>query len=193
MKLLGHENFMRRGLKTLVASATLSLPLLAAGATPADSIKAESPRHVLITTELGSSIDLGSHDMSTFDIDLAAAYTNPFIRAAGIGIGVHRSFGTSNTFIPIYALFQSSFRTKPSLFFFSLKVGYSFSTVGSSAMYGDTSAMAGVGINLMTRKNFRSHIILGFGYRHYNRKHQSAISLDTQNVGLANLAFGISF
>lgn len=179
--------------KTLLTAIIFCAPLLASARITVDSVADDSPRHVLVTTEVGSSIDLGSHDMSTFDIDIAAAYTNPFIRALGIGVGVHRSFGTNNTFIPIYALFQSSFRTKPSPFFFSLKVGYSFSTVGSSAMYGDTSAMAGVGINLMTKKNFRSHIILGFGYRHYNQKHQSAISLDTQNVALANLAFGISF
>ncbi len=60
-------------------------------------------------------------------------------------------------------------------------------------MFGDTSATVGLGINLAMKRDFRSHIIIGFGYRHYNRKHQSAISLDTQNVPLANLAFGVSF
>ncbi len=153
----------------------------------------EGPRHLMITTELGSSIDLGSHDMSTFDIDIAGAYTNDFIRAAGIGVGVHRSFGSNNTFIPVYALFQSSFTRKPSLLFASIKVGYSFSAVGDAAMFGDTSAIVGLGVNLAMKRSFRSHIILGFGYRHYNRKHQTAISLDTQNVPLANLAFGVSF
>ncbi|MDE7160026.1 MAG: hypothetical protein K2O24_04195 [Muribaculaceae bacterium] len=183
----------RKILKTVASLAFLCCCGNAGAAIDVDDEHTDSPRHVMITTELGSSIDLGSHDMSTFDVDLAAAYTNPFIRALGLGIGVHRSFGSDNTFIPIYALFQSSFRTRPSLFFLSLKVGYSFSTVGNSAMYGDTSAMAGLGINLMTRRNFRSHIIFGFGFRHYNRKHQTAISLDTQNVGLANLSFGVSF
>lgn len=150
-------------------------------------------RHITWGIEAGSSIDLGSHDMSTFDVEISAGYTNDFIRTAGVGLGIQRGFGTGDTFIPVYALFQSSFRSKPSLLFFSLKVGYSFSALGDSPMYGDTSAMAGLGFNLAMKRNFRSHIILGFGYRHYNTKHKEAFNLDTSNVGLAHLSFGIGF
>lgn len=189
------------GTQTTTNSRTISIPHTANDSRTATAKQSqpeatpikEKKRHLMLTTELGSSIDLGSHDMSTFDLDIAGGYTNEFIRAAGIGIGVHRSFGTNNTFIPVYALFQSSFRKKPSLFFASVKIGYSFSAVGDASMFGDTSAMLGLGFNLVMKRDFRSHIIFGFGYRHYNRKHQSAISLDTQNVPLANLSFGVSF
>lgn len=149
--------------------------------------------HFTWGAEIGGSIDLTGHDMSTFDIDAVFGYKNKWIRVVGVGVGVHRSFGTSNMFIPVYVVFRSSFRPKPSLFFLSAKAGYSFNTISDSATYGDISSSLGWGINLAMSKRFRSHIILGVSYRHFRERHRANFNLDTQNIVLANVSFGVDF
>ena len=110
--------------------------------------------------DVGSSIDLRGYDMSTFDLDVMIGYKSEFIRAIGIGAGVHRSFGKKNNFIPLYFVFRSSFRSKPSLFFFNMRAGYAFSTIADGASRGGVMAAMGVGINLAMSKKFQSHMLL---------------------------------
>lgn len=149
--------------------------------------------HFTWGAELGSSIDMGGHDMSTFDLDFILGYKNSFIRTVGVGAGVHKAFGNGSTFIPVYLLFRSSFTSKPSLFFLHFKAGYSFNTIQDSDMFGDVVASIGLGINLAMTKKCMTHIIVGYGFRHFTKKHQESVSLGTQNINLAQLSFGISF
>ncbi|MCM1152879.1 MAG: hypothetical protein NC328_04420 [Muribaculum sp.] len=159
----------------------------------------DSPSRVLTNShftwgaDLGTSIDLGGHDMSTFDLDVNLGYKSSLIRFLGVGVGIHRSFGNGNMFIPFYVMFRSSFRTKPSLFFLNLRAGYSFNTVENSPTYGDISASIGVGINLAMTSRIQSHIILSWGFRHFRERHRELFALDTQNINLAQLSFGVNF
>lgn len=149
--------------------------------------------HFTWGAELGSSIDLRGNNMSTFDIDVILGYKSRFLRTIGIGAGVHRSFGSKNNFIPVYFLLRTSFRDKPSLFFFDLKAGYSFNTINSSAARGGVSASLGVGINLAMSKKFQSHIVLSYCYFHINGKTRSEVSLPSKYVDLARLSLGVNF
>lgn len=149
--------------------------------------------HFTWGAEVGASIDLTGHDMSTFDADAIIGYKNRFIRTAGIGVGIHRSFGNGNQFIPIYAVFRSSFRSVPSLFFFTLKAGYSFNTIGDSPVFGDVAGSIGAGVNLAMSRKFQSHITLSFGFRHFNERHRADTSLDTDDVFMAQIGFGVNF
>lgn len=143
--------------------------------------------------EIGTSIDLSGYDMSTINADAYIGYKNRFIRFVGVGAGIHRAFGTGYNFIPVYALFRSSFRTRPSLFFFHFQAGYSFNTIGDAPIFGDVSGSIGAGVNLAMSTRFQSHLLLAFGFRHFNRRHQETTHLDTENVGLAQIAFGVNF
>lgn len=158
-----------------------------------DASKSLALSHFTWGADLGSSIDLTGHDMSTFDIDVVFGYKNPLIRIVGVGVGMHKSFGANNMFVPIYAIFRTSFRTKPSLLFFNLKAGYSFSTIQDSPTFGDVSASIGLGINLAMSRRFQSHIIIGCSFRHFTERHQALVNLDTENVALANISFGVNF
>lgn len=150
--------------------------------------------HFTWGVDVGSSIDLTSHDMSTFDVDAVLGFKNSFIKTAGIGIGIHRSVQSGDNFIPVYALLRTSFTRRPSLCFFNLRVGYSFNTIGDSPCYGDFSTAAGIGFNLSSSRMAKTYIIVGAGYRYFKQRHIDAIDkLDTHYILLAQLQFGVNF
>lgn len=152
-----------------------------------------SGSHFTWGAEAGASIDLTGHDMSTIDIDALLGYKSSVIRLAGIGAGIHKSFGNDNTFIPIYALIRTSFRPQPSLLFMHLKFGYSFNTIGDSPTFGDWVGSLGCGVNLAMSRRFQSHILLALGFRHFNERHRADVSIDVKDVWFAQISFGVNF
>lgn len=150
-------------------------------------------RKMVFGAELGSSIDVSGYDTSTFDAELTLGYRNRLIRTLGIATGVQRSFGNRNTFIPICLVFDSSFRSKPSPFFLHLKGGYSFNTIDHSTTFGNTCGCIGLGLNLAMTRKMMSHIIIGYAFRHFDHKHEMPGARSTENVSLAQLAFGVTF
>lgn len=150
--------------------------------------------HFTWGAEAGASIDISGYDMSTFDVDLLVGYKNKAIRILGVGVGVHRSVQTGDNFIPVYATIQTSFRSKPSLFFFSAKIGYSFNTISNSPMFGDTMSTIGCGINLSKSRVASSYILVSAGSRYFNNRHIDQFDrIDRHYVFIASLAVGVSF
>lgn len=149
--------------------------------------------HFTWGAELGCSIDMTGQDQSTIDLDVNLGYKNIVIRNIGVGAGIHRSVNGANTFIPVYFLFRSSFREKPSLCFLHFKAGYSFNTIEKSPYLGDVTASLGVGINLAMSKKFKSHIILSYAFRHFSLRHRDILNLDKKNISLAQISFGVNF
>lgn len=155
-------------------------------------IKRKTMSKLMLGAELGSCLDLTSTDMSTFNFEILFGYRWKAIQLLGVQVGIHKSLGTSDTFIPICLVFRTPFRAKPSRFFFHFNAGYSFNTVASSAMFGDITAAIGAGINLVQRPRFQSNISLAVGFRHFNQRHQVLSQIDRENVGFAQISFGIS-
>lgn len=149
--------------------------------------------HFTWGAEIGSSVDLTAHDMSTFDLDVLLGYKNAYIKLAGIGAGIHRSIHTGNNFIPVYAVIRTSFRKRPSLLFMDLQAGYSFNTISDSKVFGDYTCSLGLGFNLKQNSRWKSHIIIAAGYRHFNGQHRNDTGLDIENVFLARLLLGVNF
>lgn len=143
--------------------------------------------------ELGTSIDLSGMDMSTFNFDIFMGYRNKWIQTIGIGAGYHKSLGFKDSFIPLYILFRSSFRPKPSLCFFHLKLGYSFNTISDSPTYGDIACSIGCGFNLIQKRSLQSYILVAYGFRHFTERHLENMPISRANVSLAQITFGVSF
>lgn len=185
------------------ATAETDTPVIAAAAdsvayTERESIFPQGNRplwlsHFTWGVDVGASIDLRGYDMSTFDLDVMIGYKSEFIRTIGIGAGVHRSFGKKNNFIPLYFVFRSSFRSKPSLFFFNMRAGYALSNIGEGASRGGVMAALGVGINLAMSKRFQSHILLSYCYYHINSHSRLEANLPAKYVDLARISFGVNF
>lgn len=153
-----------------------------------------SESHFTWGAEVGSSIDLGGHDMSTFDLDVLIGYKSAILRTLGIGAGIHRSFGTNNNFYPLYVVFRSSFRSRPSLFFLDLRAGYSFYKLRDRATTGGgVTASIGLGVNLSMSKRFKSHITISAGYFSIDGNTRAEINLAGKYVCFAKLGFGVNF
>ncbi|MDE6234210.1 MAG: hypothetical protein K2M56_00485 [Muribaculaceae bacterium] len=159
-------------------------------ATEKEPPKKMSP--LMLGLEFGTGLDLSSTDMSTFNADFIVGYRHKVIQLLGIQAGIHKSLGTRDSFIPIYAVFRTGFLPRPTLAFMHISVGYSFSTISNSPMFGDTSATIGAGINLVSRPKFQSNIILAVGYRHFSDRHQELAKVTKPNISFAQISFGIS-
>lgn len=149
--------------------------------------------HFTWGAEFGASIDVSDCNTSTFNIDAVLGYKNNYFRILGAGVGVHRSLGNGDSFIPVYALIRTSFSSRPRLCFMSLKLGYSFNTIGDSPTFGDTNSQLGLGINLAMGKKFQSHLILAYEFRHFNSRNKMKINEDVNNISLATISFGVNF
>lgn len=152
-----------------------------------------SDSHFTWGAEIGGSIDMTGNNLSTFNIDAFFGYKNPWIRTLAVGAGVHRAFGNANMFIPVYAMFRSSFRSKPSILFFSSKFGYSFNTIEDAGTKGGFKANIGLGINLAMSRRFRSHVIIACEYFRLDTRQAPGAGLSSRNVFFGNIAFGVSF
>lgn len=165
------------------------------GLTQTPETKEKSPflRHFSWGMDVGASIDLSGENMSTFDAETYFGYKGAWIRTAALGIGMHKSFGNPYTFIPVYAMVRTSFRSKPSLFFLELKCGYSFNTLSDSGSFGGAYGALGLGVNLAMSKSFRSHIVLAYSYFTLRNATDLDIPYNGDNINSAVLKFGISF
>lgn len=149
--------------------------------------------HFIWGAEIGSSIDLTSHDMSTFDLDVTLGYKNSFIQLLGASVGIHKSIHTGNTFIPVCGVIRTSFRSKPSPCFLHIEAGYSFNTIKDADTFGDFTCAVGLGVNFSQSRRARTYMILSAGYRYFNENHQAIAKLDTKYIYIAKLGFGVSF
>ena len=131
--------------------------------------------------------------MSTFDIDVYFGYKGSWVRTAAVGAGIHKAFGNQYTFVPVYGMFRSSFRSRPSLLFFEMKLGYSFNTLSDSGSFGGAYGSVGLGINLAMSKRLQSHLILSYGYFTLNRATDLDIPYSGDNINSAVLRFGVNF
>lgn len=149
--------------------------------------------HFTWGAETGASVDLTSHDLSSFDADVLLGYKNPYIKLAGIGAGIHRSIHSGNNFIPVYAVLRTSFRKKPSLLFLNIQAGYSFNTVKGAGTVGDFYSALGVGINLQQTSTAKSYIILSCAYQNFSEESRAKIDIDTRDIFYAKLVVGVNF
>lgn len=143
--------------------------------------------------EAGSSLDLTSHDLSSFDLDVLFGYKNSFIKMAGIGAGIHRSIHTGNNFIPVYAVIRTNFRRTPSLLFFNLQGGYSFNSFSSTGTVGDFYGAVGVGINLQQTKMSKTYVILSGAYQYFSEGNRLKTDIDANYIFFAKLVVGVNF
>lgn len=180
------------------AAAVESVPdFKAADVQPSEAFERESlvPKktlslafsHFTWGAEVGSSLDMTSHDLSTFDADVMLGFKNSFIKMVGFGAGIHRSIHSGNNMIPVYAVFRSSFKSKPSLCFFNLQAGYSFNSYGKNDTQGNLYGAVGIGINLQKTSLASSYVILSLAYQHLSNANREAIKFDTNNIYFAKI------
>lgn len=192
----------------LLFAILTSLPVVASNyEEPLDSIQAGRDREAIFQgrthslafshftwgAEAGSSLDMTSHDLSSFDIDVLLGYKNSFLKMAGFGAGIHRSIHAGNNFIPVYAVIRTDFRNKPSPFFMNLQAGYSFNNIDGSSSSGNFYGAIGLGINLKQSRLAKSYVIASLAYQYFTNENMAKIELDTHYIIYAKLVIGVNF
>lgn len=160
---------------------------------PEGSRKLGVMSHFSWGADVGTSVDMGTDDMSSVDADVSLGYKGGIVRFAGAGAGVHRSFGQGHNFIPIYGIFRTSFRTRPTLLFWEVKAGYSFNTMSHEHSQNGFCASTGIGFNLAHTAGFSSHIVISYAYFGLDPYEHNGVKSDRKNINYAQLRIGISF
>ncbi len=150
-------------------------------------------RHFTWGAELGSSVDLTSNNLTTFDVYLNLGYKSNLFPLLGASVGIQRAIGTGNTFVPIYFIMRTTFRNRPSRFFMQLKAGYSFNTIESTKALGGFSMSAGVGMVLVKSKKIATQLFLAYGLYHLNMRYLADVSINQSTLSFAQLGIGINF
>ncbi len=204
--------------KNIITKALFTVGLLffaTAGSAAATDYKVESPDTIQIEqaresifpsrtrslafshftwgAEAGSSLDMTSHDMSSFDVDVLLGYKNSFLKMVGIGGGIHRSIHTGNNFIPVYAVIRTGFRDKPTPLFMNLQAGYSFNTIDGTKSSGNFYGAMGLGVNLQQTRVAKTYVIASLAYQYFTDENMAKIDLDTHYIFYAKLVIGVNF
>lgn len=124
---------------------------------------------------------------------MVLGFKNDFIKLVGVGAGIHRSIHVGNNLVPVYFVFRSSFRKKPSLLFFNLQAGYSFNSLAGSDKFGDWTGAVGLGINLKQTGMAKSYIILSAAYQHIDKASFENTPIDRQSIIFGRLVIGVNF
>lgn len=152
----------------------------------------KSLRPFMAGLELSTSLDLSGTDLSTFNADLLMGYRKKVIQLLGVSMGIHKSLGSHDCFIPLQVIFRTGFTSRPTPVFMQFSAGYSFNTISRSPMFGDFIATLGCGVNLVQTRKFQSNIVAAFGFRHLTERHQEMTRIQKPNLGFAQISFGIS-
>lgn len=143
--------------------------------------------------DLGGGIDMTGNDMSAMNIDARFGYRNGVVDFIGIGAGIDMMVSNSNRVFPVYALFQSNFRTTPSVCFLDLRAGCAFANLADNQNQTDLYASPGIGFNLARGKSFSSYLILSYQYIGL-KDYSDSETLHTLNgIHMAAVRIGISF
>ena len=143
--------------------------------------------------DVGSTIDIASNDMSSIDIDAYFGYKNNFFRIIGVGAGIKSAIGNSYTFIPVYAILRTNFTPRPTLCFMDLKLGYSFNTLKEDATQNSFMGSVGLGFNLYSRREFKSHLILAYTFMNTDSYYTGNVYNEINNYSGMSVKIGISF
>lgn len=143
------------------------LPLIIASAILGSTtlLAADSQRsHFAWGLEAGSAIDISGHDMTTLNLDAAFGYRNGLLQMVGIGVGTHMMAANSCRAFPIYALFRTNFRSKPSLCFLDLRAGITLCNLSDNTSQTAPYINPAIGFNLAGGRTFQSYFTLGYTY-----------------------------
>jgi len=114
--------------------------------------------------DIGAAIDMTSNDMTFFDIHGYVGYRNPWLRFAGVGAGIDMMLSNSSRSYPVYAMFRTSFSSRPRLSFLDLRAGCAFNSIDTYKQQTDFYGSLGWGVTLASSRTFTSHIILSYTF-----------------------------
>lgn len=150
---------MKRIILTAVAA------LLSLGAVYATEKKDISGwRHFVWGAEVGGAIDMTSNDMSSVNLDAYFGYRNSWLDVIGVGAEVDMMVSNGVRAFPVYAMFRTSFSSKPKILFMDLRAGMVINNINNSEQQNRLYFSPSLGINLAKGSTFQSYLMVGYVY-----------------------------
>ncbi len=144
--------------------------------------------------EIGTSIDLTGHDMTTINLDANFGYSNGLLKMAGVGAGINMMASNSCRAFPIYAILQTNFRHRPTLCFLDLRLGLAIDNVDNDSRQTVPFINPSVGFNLAGNNNFQSYMRLGYlynGMKSFGPENNRTVIKG--GLSMVNVSIGINF
>ncbi len=149
--------------------------------------------HFCWGADLGGSIDMSGHDMSTIDIGANFGYKNDYLRLLGIGASLNMMVSNSNRSFPIYGIVRTNFMNRPSLCFFDARAGVSLNYFEDNVSQAGLFLSGGIGFNLALGQKFKSHIILSYNYFDRGYYTRDGVDYNQPDLHLVTMRLGVSF
>lgn len=180
-------------MKKILLTLTLMLSLLTSFAAEGGDAPTRA-RSFAWGADVGSSIDLDSDNMTTLNLEAYFGYRNSWIDILGVGAGIDMMISNSNRYFPVYAIFRSSFRSRPSLCFFDLRVGTAINELSDNTKQTRFYINPSLGFNLARSKTFTSYISVGYTYNGLKSFGPADDPTEiSHGLNMANLRIGICF
>lgn len=156
----------------------VSVAVSAFCSSPSEAAASGLPSHFVWGSDIGGSIDLSGHDMSTINIDAYFGYRSGALSLLGLGAGLNIPVNNSRHEFPVYAIARSSFSSRPKPVFGELRAGLVVNTHNDHDTTTDLYISPGIGFALATGKSFSSYLILGYIYNGFHTPGQKTASVD---------------
>ncbi len=130
--------------------------------------KSSLPSHFVWGSDIGGSIDMSGHDMSTINIDAYFGYRSRALSLLGIGAGLNIPVNNSRREFPVYAIARTSFSVRPQPVFGELRAGIVVNSHNERDTTTDLYLSPGIGFSLATGRTFSSYLIVGYIYNGFH-------------------------
>lgn len=164
-----------------------------ANAATTESRRVDGWSHFAWGAEIGGAIDMTSHDLSSINLDAFFGYRNSWIDVVGVGAEVDMMVSNSVRSFPVYAIFRTSFTSRPSLVFMDLRGGVAFTNLSESDNQTSAYVSPGIGFNLAGGKSFQSYITLSYVYNAIRPFSIGDRNINVDGLSAACLRLGIRF
>lgn len=149
--------------------------------------------HFAWGAEVAGSIDLTSHDLSSVNLDAYFGYRNSWIDVIGVGAEVNMMLSNSVRSFPVYAMFRTSFTSRPSVVFMDLRGGIAFNNLTYSSTQTTAYVSPGIGFNLAGGKTFQSYLTISYVYNSLKSFSLGDRNIDVDGLSSACVRLGIRF
>lgn len=143
--------------------------------------------------DIGPAIDLSGNDMSSIDFDLVVGMRRGWINFLGLGAQANMAISNSCRSYPLYVMFRTGFRDRPTRLFWEVKGGVSLNYLEHNHHQAGIYASTGFGIRLAESSLFSSHMVIGYSYLQRKRVVGAEMTHEFTDLHFASVKIGVVF
>lgn len=143
--------------------------------------------------EVGSTIDMSGHEMSSIDFNASAGLSYDWLSFAGIGVGANIMLNNSCRTYPIYVDLRSDFSNLIKVLFVDFRAGLALNYLENDSRQTGAYLSPSIGFNLATGATFRSYITVGYTYISRKDAIYNGETIPHPSLSMATVRLGIAF